>query len=226
MAKFIQKNKAIKLRQTGLSIKKIAKKLDVSVGSVSVWVRDVVLTKEQIKQLSINATDPFYGKRLNYINKIKRQTDNKIIRLKKEGIKKIGHLSKRELFLIGVALYWSEGFKKDSQVGFANSDPKMINFFLKWLYDCFGYNTNDVFVRVTLNISHLKRIDEVQKYWSKEINIPISFFRKPFYQNVKWKKTYEHPNEYYGVLRIKVLKSKDFLRKIHGFIEGLRLQVD
>lgn len=226
MAKFAQKSEAIKLRQTGLSIKNIAKKVDVSVGSVSVWVRDVVLTEVQLKQLFKNARDPFYGNRIKYINKIKKQTDDKIEKLKREGIKEIGSLSKRELFLVGVALYWGEGFKKDSQVGFANSDPKMINLFLKWLRECFNYNIDHLSVRVTLNISHSNRIDEIQNYWSKETNIPISIFRKPFYQNVKWQKIYENPNEYFGVLRVKVLKSKDFLRKIHGFIEGLRLQID
>ncbi|HCR35882.1 hypothetical protein A2130_04785 [Candidatus Woesebacteria bacterium GWC2_33_12] len=226
MARSLEKIEAIKLRKQGLSIKFIAKKINVSVSSVSTWVRDVVLTKDQFDKLAENARNPYYGNRLKYINKIKKLTNQKIDRLKKEGIKDVGSLSKRELFLVGVALYWGEGFKKDSQVGFANSDPKMIKLFLKWLDKCFRYGVNDFSVRVTLNISHADRINEVQNYWSKEVEIPISNFRKPFYQNVKWQKVYEHPNEYFGVLRVKVLKSKDFLRKIYGFIEGLRLQAD
>ncbi len=224
MARSLEKIEAIKLRKQGFSIKFIAKKVNVSVSSVSTWVRNVVLTKDQFDKLTENARNPYYGNRLKYINKIKKLTDQKINRLKKEGIKAVGNLSKRELFLVGVALYWGEGFKKDSQVSFANSDPKMIRLFLKWLFDCFGYHIDDFSARITLNISHANRINEVQNYWSKEVGIPISNFRKPFYQNVKWQKVYEHPNEYFGVLRIKVLKSKDFLRKIYGFIEGLRLQ--
>jgi len=48
-------------------------------------------------------------------------------------------------------------------------------------------------------------------------------FQKPFYQKVKWQKQYDHPENYHGVLRIRVRKSTDFLRKICGYINGLSL---
>jgi transcriptional regulator with XRE-family HTH domain len=224
MAKFQEKIEAKNLRKSGLSIKKIAKKLKVSVSSVSYWVRDIILTKEQLEVLGKHARDPYYGNRLKYINEVKRNTNIKIEKLKNEGIHEVGDLSKRELFLVGSALYWGEGFKKDSQVGFANSDSTMINLFLRWLYECFDYKTHDLIPRLTLNFSHKDRVKEVEEFWSKETKIPRDYFRKPFFQNFKWKKVYENPNDYHGVLRIKVRKSKDFLRKIHGYIEGLRLQ--
>lgn len=226
MARFELKIKAQKLRTKGLSIKRIARKLNASTSSVSLWTRDIILTKEQMETLEENSRNPFYGNRLKYINKVKADTNRKIKRLQKEGVKQIGTLSKRELFLIGATLYWGEGFKKDSQVGFANSDPKMLKLFKRWLYESFGYSVDDLILRVTVNISHKERINEIQKYWSEAIDIPISLFKKPFYQNFKWKKVYENPNEYYGILRLKVRKSKDFLRKIYGFIDGLRLQAD
>lgn len=226
MAKFQLKIEAKNLRKSGLSIKEIAKKLNVSVGSVSHWARDVILTKEQLEVLEKHARDPYYGNRLKYINEVKRNTNIKIEKLKNEGIHEIGNLSKRELFLIGSALYWSEGFKKDSQAGFANSDPKMIKIFLKWLRKCFGYEVHDLIPRLTLNVSHKDRVKEVEEFWSKETKIPIDYFRKPFFQSFKWKKVYENFNDYHGVLRIKVRKSTDFLRKIHGWIEGLRLQAN
>lgn len=225
MAKTKLKIKAIKLRKKGESIKKIAKLLSVSPGSVSNWCRDVKLTPEQIKMLEENARDPNYGRRLSYSLKQQAERIEKTNRLYKEGIEEVGTLSKRELFLTGVALYWGEGFKKDSQVGLASLSPDIIKFYLKWLKDCFGYNLEDLIVRVTLNISHKHRIDEITQYWSIITGLPLNNFRKPFYQKVAWKKVYEKPNEYYGVLRIKVRKSTDFLRKINGYIKGLSLQV-
>lgn len=226
MAKSELKIEAQNLRKKGLSIKKIAQKLNASTSSVSLWVRNIVLTKTQMEVLEKNSRDPFYGNRLKYIKRVKAKTDRKVKRLQKAGVKEIGSLSRRELFLVGATLYWAEGFKKDSQVGFANSDPKMLRLFQRWLYECFGYNAMDLIPRVTVNISHQQRINEIQRYWSEAVNIPIDAFRKPFYQNFKWKKIYENPNEYFGILRLKVRKSKDFLRKIHGFIDGLRLQAD
>lgn len=224
MAKSKERKIARNLRNHGLSIKAIAKRVGVSSSSVSSWTRDILLTPEQYKKLDRQAKDPFYGRRLDYINKIKRKTNEKVEKLKYTGIKEVNKISQRELFLIGVALYWSEGFKKDSQVGFSNSDPYMIKFFLRWLKECFSYKHEDLAVRVTLNISHKHRLKEIEKYWSKITGISLSNFRNPFFQNVKWQKEYDTPNDYYGLLRIKVLKSKDFLRKIHGYIEGLRLQ--
>lgn len=224
MAKFREKSEARKLRKRGLSIKNIASDLKVSSSSVSLWTRDIILTPEQYKVLDNHARDPFYGKRLDYIRKVKQETNKKIEKLKRDGIKEIGIVSKRELFLIGVALYWSEGFKKDTQVGFSNSDPSMIVIFIKWLFEVFDYTYDDLIVRVTLNMGHKGRINEVEKYWSGITKIPLENFRKPFFQNVIWKKTYDNPNEYFGLLRIKVRRSKDFLRKIQGYIEGLRLQ--
>lgn len=224
MSKSIQKIKARELRNQGESIKSIAKKLNVSVGSVSIWCRDVELTNKQKNILTENARNPYYGGRAIYIEKLKKTTNLKIKRLEKLGIKKIGRLTKRELFIAGAALYWAEGFKKDSQAGLASLDINMIKFYLKWLKVCFGYKNEDLIFRVTANISHRNRIESIENYWSENLNIPRNQFQKPFFQNFRWKKTYENPNEYHGILRVKVRKSKDFLRKIYGFIEGLRLQ--
>ncbi|MFH1970971.1 MAG: hypothetical protein ABIJ05_01135 [Patescibacteria group bacterium] len=225
MAKTKLKIEARKLRKTGESIKKIAKLLNVSPSSVSTWCRDIKLTSEQIKVLEKNARDPNYGRRLSYSLKQQAERIEKTNRLCKEGIEEVGNLNRRELFLTGIALYWGEGFKKDSQAGLASLSPDIIKFFLKWLKECFGYSLEDLIVRITLNISHKHRIDEITKYWVGITGIPLSNFRKPFYQKVKWKKVYEKPDEYHGVLRIKVRRSTDFLRKISGYIKGLSLQV-
>jgi hypothetical protein len=223
MAKSLLKLKAREMRILGESIKTIAKKLKVSTGSVSVWCRDIELTEQQIKKLEQNYRDPFYGKRLENVQRQKQIRLDKIKQLTESGLNEIGQISSRDLFVAGVALYWAEGFKKDSQAGFANSDPTMMGLFIKWVTESCSYSINDLSFRVTANISHKHRIDDIQKYWSETLNIPLGQFQKPFFQNVVWKKIYENEDKYYGVLRIKVRKSTDFLRKIHGWIEGLRL---
>jgi hypothetical protein len=209
----------------GKSIRSIARKIGVSASSVSSWCRDIKLTARQEKILDTNLRNPYYAGRGVYLRKLKKKTLLKTSRLQKIGIKKVGILTKRELFLVGSSLYWAEGFKKDSQAGLGSLDPAMIKLYIKWLEVCFGYKNKDLIFRVTANISHKERIKEIEKYWSTLLNVSIEQFQKPFFQNVKWKKTYEKPNEYYGVLRVKVRKSKDFLREIYGFIEGLKLNV-
>lgn len=221
MAKPEKRKLAREMRSNGDSIKHIAGKLEVAQSSVSLWCRDIKLTQNQILNLEKNARDPLYGRRLSYALKQQKAREMKSKVLLERGIEKVGHMSKRELFLTGAALYWAEGFKKDSQAGFANSSPEMLKVFVKWLRVCFGYNVEDLIFRVTLNESHKYRVEEVQRYWSGQLNVSIENFRKPYFQKVKWKKEYDNPEEYFGVLRIKVRKSTDFLREIRGFIEGL-----
>jgi len=136
----------------------------------------------------------------------------------------VSGLSKREIFLIDIALYWGEGFKKDRQVGFANIDEKMIKFFIYWLKNCFNITYKDLIIRVTANEAYKNRIRNLELYWSAELHIPLHQFSKPFFQRSIWKKQYDNDKEYHGVLRIKVRKSANLLRKIYGYIEGVSLQ--
>ena len=225
MAKSKEKLLARKFRQQGKSIKWIGRELLVSPSSVSVWCRDVVLTKQQIETLERNAKDPFYGRRLDNALKQQKMRIEKTKRLMSEGIGEVGELVERELLLVGIALYWAEGYKKDSQAGLGSSDPKMMQLYVKWLKVCFEYSVDDLLFRVTVNESHEYRIGEIISFWAKIFELDESRFQKPFYQKVKWQKIYEHPEEYFGVLRIRVRKSSDFLRKIHGYIEGLKQNV-
>jgi hypothetical protein len=225
MAKSKEKIKARIFRKSGKSIKWIAHELSVSPGSVSLWCRDVKLTQEQIKQLEKQGRDPYYGKRLENVLKQQQIRIDKTRTLNLEGEKLVGEMNKRELLLVGIALYWAEGYKKDNQAGLGSSDPEMVLMVVKWLVECFGYSKDDLIFRVTVNESHEYRIKEIVQYWAKLLDVDEGEFRKPFYQKVKWKKVYENPGEYYGVLRIRVRRSADFLRKVHGMIDGMKREV-
>src|SRR3989344_4461220 len=224
MAKSKEKLHARQLRKKGLSIKNIAQKLSVSPGSVSIWCSDIVLTKDQIKLLEKHMKDPHYGRRAIYLKSIRVDKEKRINSLYNKGIKSIANLSTRDLFIAGVALYWAEGFKKDKQIGFANIDPKMINFFILWLIRCFNVGMSRIKARVTLNQSYITKIPQIERFWADTTNIPLSNFQKPIIQKVQWKKEYENKNDYKGVLRIRVSKSLPILRKIFGYIEGLSRQ--
>lgn len=222
MAKSAIRIKARKLRQGGLGVKTIANKLHVSSSTVSLWCRDITLTSQQIKELERRSHDPYYGKRLSYVKKQQKERAEKTQRLLKEGIKEVGHLTTKELFYTGISLYWAEGFKKDNQVGFSNSDPAMIQFFIHWLKLCCGIEKNRLKLRLGVNEQYEDKVKSIEAFWSKTLGVESEQFQKPFFQKVIWKKTYDHPEEYHGVLRIRVSKSTDLLRKINGWVEGLR----
>lgn len=224
MAMFKKRHEARVLRQKGYSINEIARKLEVSKRSVGRWCQNIKLTDQQEAKLWDRAN---INKVLNfkkYCEKRKRKTKLKIERLNQLGIKEIGKLNNREYFLSGVALYWAEGFKKDERLGFANSDPFMIKFFLKWLEQC-GIKKEDIRLRLGININSKDQTKIIVNYWSKLTKIPLSHFNKTFYQKTVWKKIYYNRDRYHGVLRIRVNRSTDFLRKIKGWIKGLEVNI-
>ena len=127
------KLKAQDLRSKGISVKDIEKKLGISRSSASIWVRDISLTKEQINKLYRNKkTGGLKGSYIAARNKIRKREEITQI-LKNEGEKEIGKLSRRDLFLIGVAMYFAEGDKGGKNVSFSNADPRAIKFMTDWL---------------------------------------------------------------------------------------------
>lgn len=221
MAKSLLKLEARKLRTQGLGIKTIAHQLKVSSSTVSIWSKDILLSPDQIATLERNSKDPLYGKRLEYSLKQRSAKEEKIKKIELEALNTIGKLSSREKLIVGIALYWAEGFKKDNLAGFANTDPEMVKFILSWIIQSLNIPTEQIKLRIGLNESHISRIQEVETYWSNVTGIPLSQFQKPFFQKVAWKKSYEHPEDYFGTIRIRIAKSTDLLRLIKGCIRAI-----
>ena len=222
MAKSALRLQARELRKIGLGVKTIAHQLHVSSSTTSLWTRDIKLTAKQINILEQRSHDPHYGRRLEYTNQQHENRISKINKLHKEGIVQVGDLTKRELFIAGINLYWAEGFKKDNLVGFSNSDPEMIKLFIKWLENCCHVGKERIKLRLGLNEQYVDKVDEIESFWIKQLHIPKEQFQKPFFQKVQWKKIYDNPEDYHGVLRVRVAKSTDLLRLIHGWIQGMK----
>jgi len=221
MAKVFEKEKAICLRKKGESIKTIAKKLNISKSTVSLWCRDIKLSAGQIKKLHKSMVSGSYAGRMKgaimqHEYRIKREKEGEII-----GIKKIGRLSERDLLIAFTALYWGEGSKKKRELFIVNSDPEMVRFIFKILRKIFKIEDNRFIVGVGINIIHKKREEEIKNYWSEIIGIPKDRFRKTIFAKSKNKKIYKNFDNYYGMLRISVAKSIDLYNMMIGLIKGL-----
>jgi len=223
MTRIKEKNKVLKLRQKGRSINEIAKKLDVPKSTVSQWCRDVQLTQEQIERLAKRQESGSYKGRMKFLERIRRERMEEIARLRKEGLKEIGNLNKRDLFIAGIAMYWSEGYTYPGgdQVGFTNSDPKMILFILKWLREICKIPVEKLSLQIKINKLHKNRIRDVENYWSKLTKVSLNQFNKTILIKSSIKKIYPNANVHYGTLRIVVRQGTKLRRKIHGWIEGL-----
>jgi len=224
MARIKKKLLAQELRRKGLSISEIARKLKMHKGgSISKWCRDITLTPEQIERLAKKQKSGSYKGRVIATERLRKQRLKEVKLLRRKGLKEIGKLSKRDLFVSGVAMYLSEGYTYSGgdAVGFTNSDPEMILFILRWFREICKIPDDRFSLQVKINKIHKNRVKEVENYWSKLTGIPLTQFTKTVLIKSKNKKVYPNPGTYYGTLRIVVRQGTKLRRKINGWIEGL-----
>ena len=210
-----EKKEAIRLRKEGWSIKDINKKLRVSKSSVSFWVREIELTPKQKLELSKK------GIRKEVIEK------RRITRLKNENArrqiiidqakKEIKHLSLRDLFLIGTALYWAEGGKTKGIVRFSNSDPKIIQIIMRFFKEVCEISPCKFKGHIHIH-PHLD-CKKAEKYWSNISGIPLAQFYKS-YQKPNKSSQNKKDSLPYGTFDIYIC-STELLLKLKGWAEKI-----
>lgn len=217
------KEKAIKLRKQGHSYSDILKVVPVAKSTLSTWLRDVGLSKPQQQRLT--AKKLAAAKRGGAVRKKMRiDTTTEIVNRSK---KQIGVISRRELFLIGVVLYWAEGTKEKegtpgSGIQFTNSDPKMLRIFLLWLRSVCKIDEEKIHFQVYLHETNNSRVREVVEYWSKSLNVTEDRLSKVYYKRNKILTNRKNTGEYYfGLVRIKVRGSSGLVRSISGWVNGI-----
>ena len=220
------KVKVRELRSKGYSLNQIHKITNVPISTICMWTGDIRLSEDQRNRLQRHTQKALQAGRIRVQLLRKEQKNDLQISLHQQGVKQVGTLTNHELLLVGVALYWAEGFKNkhEHRLGFCNSDPKMIIFYIKWLEKSFGVKKDRIIARLTLNESYRDKTAEIESYWLKIIGLSKNQFTKTFYQQAKWKKQFNDDN-YHGVLRIHAKDSLNALILTKGFIEGMKLNV-
>lgn len=216
---------ALLLRKRGKSVKNIAKLLNISVSTASLWCREVKLTTQQSEKLKHRKIRIRHLRRLakqSHLEKLKR-----VKKLLKESSAEIGKLTYQELFLVGLGLYWAEGFKssKEARLGFCNSDPRMVIFMIRWFKKALKIKAEDFILRTEFNESHKDREEDIKNFWSMLTNIPLNQFEKSYYHRSTWLREYPNRETYFGLLRIRVRRSSQLLNKTKGWITGLSKSV-
>lgn len=221
-AKCAEKDFAIKLRAQGFSYSEIEKRVNVSRSSLSLWLRDIPLSMEHKERLFKKQLAQH--ERAWYL--IRQRRIEKTNQIKKTAAEEVGKISDRELWLLGIALYWAEGTKEKEhsvaeQTTFSNSDPEMIKVFLMWTQRCLGLTYNDIVFSLYIHENAKPRLRVVVDFWADIANIRTSslyiYFKKhtvnPYRKN--------QGDRYMGVLRIRLRRSSELNRKIAGWIQGI-----
>jgi len=133
-------------------------------------------------------------------------------------------MTDRELFLVGVGLYWAEGSKdkpyaRRENVTFVNSDPGMIRVYLAWL-DLLEVERERL--RFSVMIHESADVTGAENYWAEFVGASPASFTKTTLKKHNPKTVRKNVGETYrGCLVIKVLKGADLYRRIEGWWSGM-----
>ena len=165
------KERAIFYRQNGYSYNMIAERLGLAKSTLSDWLKEIPYTPNKKTRERIGAG------RAKSAQTRHNQKIADIFTAKKLAKKEIGKLTKRDLWFLGIGLYWGEGAKSSNEgIKLMNSDPEIIKVTIKWFREICGL-TNENF-RLTVHTYPDNNITKTIDYWSKITGIPERQFGK------------------------------------------------
>ena len=215
--KLVEKETARTLRKKGYSINQIVKEASLTKSSVSLWVRDIVLTKAQKNKLSERGRSMESIEKRRLIRLSNEQVKRQIIidEAKKDFIR----ISLEELKLIGIILYLGEGGKTERGTArLSNSDPLIIKIMMRFFREICKV-PEEKFRGNIHTFAHVD-VNKTEEYWSKVSGIPKSQFHKTYIKasSASLQKRYTLP---FGTFSINVCDTKLFLT-IMGWIEKIK----
>ncbi|MFI2204457.1 helix-turn-helix domain-containing protein [Streptomyces sp. NPDC020192] len=215
--------KARELRLQGWTYDQIEAELGCSRSSVSLWVRDLPrpeprYTPEEQRTLMQEGL----AKRRATEREKREQT-------KVAAQRENSELTDRDLFMVGVALYWAEGSKskpydRRERAIFVNSDPGVIKTYLAWL-DLLEVDRERLTFRLLIHES--ADVEAAHRFWAAVADIDTSVFAKPTLKKHNPKTVRKNAgDDYHGCLVIGVARSAHLYNRIEGWWAGIVAQAE
>jgi hypothetical protein len=175
MARLRDRQRALELRKEGKSYSQIKSIIGASKSTLNYWLRDFPLPEARIRELR-----DWNQQRIEHYRQTRLKTKNdRLNKVYSEQKKVIFPLSKRDLMIAGLFLYWGEGSKtRISELEVANTDPAVPKFFIYWTTKLLKLDKSKI--RVHLHLYSNMNIEKEREFWSKTLNIPKDQFVKPY----------------------------------------------
>ena len=215
------------LRLRGKSYNEIARTLGVSKSTVSYWLHNFPLTPLAQKRLLPKIQQAEKHGLLTFNRQRSLHIKKENIYLKTDATKEIPILSHKDLFLIGVALYWGEGYQSENnhhnsyRLSFVNSNPSMIGLFLRFLREIL--KVDEERIRAQIHLHNNVNKNKALKFWSHVTRLPTTRF--VLVHQISRASKQKRPIRIlpHGTLDIRVNNRKIFMR-MKGWINGLARQ--
>lgn len=211
---------ARELRQQGFGYDDIAAKLGVSKSSASLWVRDLP-RPERLSYAECRERAAEGARRYWEAERPARQARREA--MSAAAAAELGELSARELLIAGAVAYWCEGTKRKEhrpldRVSFVNSDPGLINLFLRFL-DATGISRDQLTYR--LLIHETADVEAARQHWLHVTGAePSQFLRSTLKHHNPNTVRKNVGDSYHGCLRIDVRRSSELYRRIEGWAKA------
>ena len=133
------RKEALQLRSLGKSYSEIKKFLGVPKSTLSDWLRKIHWSK-RIKHILAEKAKEKNTIRLRNLNKIRGKHLARLYReARNEAKKEFEYFKLYPIFISGLTIYWGEGDKLSRYIiKVANTDPRMIRVFVKFLHEICG----------------------------------------------------------------------------------------
>ncbi|AWW39162.1 hypothetical protein [Streptomyces cadmiisoli] len=212
------RDRARELRLQGRTYDQIQVELGCSKSSISLWVRDLPKPERRRSpgQAAAIAKKGWEAKL--------RIRDEERQRTRQAALDEVGELTDRELFLIGVGLYWAEGAKskpysRRERVTFINSDPDMVTVFLAWLK---LLQVKPEQLGFAVQIHETADVPAAEAFWADLIGLGTAELMKTTLKKHRPGTNRKNTDEdYRGCLRIDVRQGADLYRRIEGWWYGI-----
>ncbi len=119
------------------------------------------------------------------------------------------------LHAIACMLYWAEGAKKRNIVYFVNSDPHMLNLFMRFLREETTVEDSAIRIHIHCHTHDPLEIERIERYWLDLLDLPNSCLRKT---QIKKGSTTRKNRLEHGVCGIRV-NSTELAQQIYGAIQ-------
>lgn len=223
MAKPELRAEARDLRRGGHTYDEISERLGVSKSSVSLWVRDVpyVPNPERRSRVQAHVRAMAEARWSEY----RSERDGRRDRLRTAAADSVPPLSRDELLRLGALVYWCEGEKEKpwraakGQVTFINSDPQLIDLYLRFL-EAAGVSAERLVFRV--HIHETADVEAAVRWWAGRVGVPPSTFRPTTLKRHNPRTVRKNTGETYrGCLVIRVRKARELYWMIEGLVAGV-----
>jgi transcriptional regulator with XRE-family HTH domain len=213
--------KARELRGQGMNYEEIAGALGVAKSSVSLWVRDLPtptrLSYEECRKRSAEGARRYWE-----AERPVREARRAAVR--EAAAAEIGELTDREILIAGAIAYWCEGaknkpYRRSDRVIFTNSDPALIQFFLRFLTAA-GTPPENLTFQVYIHENADVRSAEL--FWLNVTGARPEQFRRATLKRHNPKTVRKNVgDDYRGCLRIDIRRSTGLYRRIEGWAQAI-----